>query len=190
MLRRIPVTLIVLGCLTFTSTIAAKAQEVVHALTGTIKSIDAGGKTITIFTDKGSEATFQCLTNPQTRLVFDKKIRADAKAADTFKDMGYVIVFYFGNSDVRTAVALRALGAGPFTSGAGTVVKFAARARSVSIKDESGAIQSFKLTADTVAETGVGVLDGSKFHSNEGDRVRIVAKAEDGSPSALFIHAM
>jgi len=190
MLRRIPGTLIVLGCLTFTSAVSVKAQEVVHALTGTIKSIDANGKTITIFTDKGSEATFQCLTNPQTRLVFDKKIRADAKAADTFKDMGYVIVFYFGNSEVKTAVALRALGTGPFTSGAGTVVKFDPRAHSVSIKDESGAIQSFKLTTDTVAETGVGVLDGFKFHSNEGDKVRVVAKAEDGSPAAVFIHAM
>ena len=189
MLRGILGALVVVLCFTFTST-GAIAQEVVHALTGTIKSIDADRKTITIFTDKGSEDTFQCLTNLQTKLVFDKKIRADAKAADTFKEMGYVIVFYFGNSDVRTAVALRSLGSGPFTSGAGTVVRFDARAHSVSIKDESGTVQSFKITGDTVAETGVGVLDGSKFHSSEGDRVRVVAKAEDGSPAAVFIHAM
>src|ERR1039457_6150272 len=73
MLRRILGALVVVLCFTFTS-LDAIAQEVVHALTGTIKSIDPDRKTITIFTDKGSEDTFHCLTNLQTKLVFDKKI--------------------------------------------------------------------------------------------------------------------
>ncbi len=188
MLKKILCACITVGCLAGFS-VEAKAQEVVHALTGTVSSIDTVAKTITLFTDKGSEAQFRPLADPQERLVFDKKIRANAMAADTFKEYGkYVIVFYFGYSDVRTAVAVRSLGQGPFMSAIGTVVKFDGRGHSISIKDESGAVQSFKITGDTIAETGVGVMDGFKFHTDEGNRVRVVATTVNDSPTALFIN--
>lgn len=171
--------------------VGAIAQEVVHALTGTVSSIEAEAKTITVFTDKGSQAQFRPLANPQAKLVFDKKIRANATAAETFNENGkYVIVFYFGTSDIRTAVALRSLGAGPFTSATGTVVKFDGKSHSITIKDSSGTVQSFNITADTIAETGVGVMDGFKFHTDQGNQVRVVASTATGSPTVLFIHEM
>ena len=64
-------------------------------------------------------------TNPRCRLDFDKRIRAEATAADAFTKSGVrVIVYYFGNGDTETAVALQDLGTGPFEESSGTVVRF------------------------------------------------------------------
>ena len=57
-------TLILVGCISSVA-IAATAQEVVHALTGTVRSIDPASKTITIFTDNGSEGLFKDLMDPK-----------------------------------------------------------------------------------------------------------------------------
>jgi DNA-binding beta-propeller fold protein YncE len=186
-LRGIICAFVALGCFGSVSE-GALAQEVVHALTGTVSSIDSITKTVTVFTDSGNHAEFKDMTDSKAHINLDKKIRIDTASADIFKTAGsYVIVFFFGDNDVRTAVAVRGLGKGPFTSAVGTVVRFDGRGHSISLKDETGAEQTFKLSSDTVAETGMGVMDGTKFQAQKGDAVRIVASTVDGSPTALFI---
>jgi hypothetical protein len=183
-------TCILAGCFSFAS-LSATAQEVVHALTGTVSSVDPGAKTITVFTDNHSEGHFKDLTNSKLHLEFNKQARAEATAADTFTKTGaYVVVYYFGDSDVRTAVAIRNLGPGPFTRSSGTVVKFEGKQHSISIKDKSGAIQSFTITADTVAETSTGAVEGFKFQAQKGDRVQVTAAEVNGNTAALFINTM
>ncbi len=183
-------TLIFVGCI-LPIAVTATAQEVVHALTGTVRSIDPARKTITILTDNGSEGLFKDLTNPKLKIDFDKKLRTDASTIDTFKGAGtYVIVYYFGDDNVRTAVALRNLGSGPFTNNIGTVVKLEGRDRLLLIKDKSGAVESFKITPDTVAETDVGVVDGLKFQPQKDDQVRVVATLVNGTATALFVRTM
>jgi hypothetical protein len=190
MLRRVFSACFLAGCFASIS-VAATAQQVVHALTGTVSSIDGLSKTVTVYTDSGSQSDFKDLTNSKTPAAFDKKIRADATSVDTFKKVGsYVIVFYFGDSDKRSAVALRNLGAGPFTSLTGTVVKFESKAHSIAVKDNSGQVQTFKITSDTVAETFAGVVDGFKFQAQKGDQVRVVGATADGSATALFVNEM
>jgi hypothetical protein len=190
MLRRIFSSCILAGCFASVS-IVATAQQVVHALTGTVSSIDGLSKTVTVYTDSGSQSDFKDLTNSKTSMVLDKKIRAESTSADAFKKVGtYVIVFYFGDSDARTAVALRNLGTGPFTSSTGTVVKFESKAHSIVVKDNSGQVQTFKITSDTVAETFAGVVDGFKFQLQKGDQVRVVGATADGGPTALFVNQM
>ena len=182
-------TCILAACFLFVS-IAASAQEVVHALTGTVTSIDASAKTITIYTDNRSEGFFKDMTNSNTPIEFDKDIRANATAVDSFKMKGtYVIVFYFGGGGVRTAVTLRNLGAGPFSKDTGTVVKIEGK-NSISITDESGAIKSFKLNSNTVAETEYGAVIGTRYQPHKGDKVRVTATAENGSATALLINTL
>ncbi len=166
---------------------SAMAQEVIHALTGTVSSVDPAAKTITVFLDGGSQRTFKDMTNQKVSMSVDKKLLADTTTPDEFKKSGaYVIVFYFGGSDERTAVALRSLGAGPFTATTGTIEKFEQR-RSLSVQDQSGAAQTFALNADTVAESGAGAVSGSKFQTDKGERVRVVGTSKGGSPVALFV---
>ncbi|MGA7109792.1 MAG: hypothetical protein WBV28_14405 [Terracidiphilus sp.] len=170
---------------------AAGAQQVVHALTGTVSAIDPADKTITVFLDGGSQDVFKDLTNSKVPGSLDKRILADSTAVDAFKKKGaYVIVFYFGGRDTRTAVALRSLGPGPFTAVDGTVAKFESHDHSISVEDKSGTVQTFKISGDTVAEGNLGAVDGLKFQVQKGDHMRIVAANENGNATALFLSQM
>ena len=175
------------GCFGFLA-VAAHSQELVHALTGTVSSIDTASKTLTVFQDNGAQGEFKDATNGKTHFNFDKKIALETTPANDFKGQGaYVIVFYFGDNENRTAVALKNLGAGPFSQMEGSVVKMESKERTISVKDSSGKVETFKITDQTVAEGYMGVVQGSKFGAQKGDQVRIVASSESGSPVALFM---
>lgn len=189
MLRRVVSCVAFALCLGWSGR-AALAQEVVHALTGTVSSIDPTDKTITMFLDGGGQGIFKDMTNQKVSMSVDKKLLADTTTPDEFKKSGaYVIVFYFGGIDSRTAVALRSLGAGPFTATTGTVTKFEQH-HSISVQDKSGATQTFALDADTVAEGMSGAVSGPKFQADKGDHVRIVGGTKNGAPTALFVSEM
>lgn len=174
------------GCLG-SLVVAAPAQEVVHALTGTVSSIDSVSKTLNVFQDNGSQEEFKDMTGAKAHIQFDRKIALDTTSADAFKKSGaYVIVFYFGDDNNRTAVALKNLGAGPFTSTTGTVVKSEGK-RSIAVQDGTGKVETYKITEQTVAEGYMGAVDGSKFQAQKGDHVRVVASTENGTATALFV---
>ena len=82
--------------------LSATAQEVVHALVGTVNGVDAKAKTITILTDDGSSGTFKDMTDDHAAIEFDKDIRSESTAADEFnkKSGARVIVYYYGYGDL------------------------------------------------------------------------------------------
>lgn len=169
----------------------AVAQEVVHAMTGTVNSVDATAKTVTFTDEDGSAGTYQDLVDLKTKVQFDKALRADATTADEFKTSGaHAIVYYYGYGSMRIVVALRDLGTGPFTKSNGTVVKFEGRDHSISIKNDSGRVESFKIESNTVADTRTGAVSGSKFEPAKGTKVQLIATQVNGSPTAVFIEAM
>ncbi len=177
------------GCLALTNT-ELSAQQVVHALTGTVSSINSASKTISVFQDNGTQYEFSDATGSKTRMAIDKKVVLDTTAAEAFKKTGaYVVVLYYGGDSDRTAVALKNLGAGPFTSVTGTVVKFDSK-RAFSVQDSSGTTESFKITPDTIGEGYMGAVDGLKLQAQKGDKVRVVASKESGELTALFVRVM
>ena len=179
---------ICVGCLV--SVIPSPAQEVIHALTGTVTSINAAAKMITVLQDNGSTSEFYSKPNSKGRIVLDKSIADGTTAAEQFNEQGaYVIVFYYGGTQDKTVVALKNLGAGPFTSTGGTIAKFDVHSHSLLVQDPTGAVQTFRLTPDTVAEGNLGAVDGMKLQVQKGDRVRVVAETVNGAPTALFVRA-
>ncbi len=139
MLRRFVSTCVFAVCIA-SFTAAAGAQEIIHALTGTVASINSAAKTISVMQDNGPSREFGLVPNPKTRIAFDKRIEAESTAAGSFDKQGaYVIVFYYyGQGDARTAVAVKSLGTGPFSSMEGTVTKFDSHAHSISVQDSTG----------------------------------------------------
>ncbi|MGB6688188.1 MAG: hypothetical protein WBE76_10135 [Terracidiphilus sp.] len=181
---------LVAGCLVSAS-VSSVAQENVHALTGTVSSINSVAKTITVLQDNGSQGVFADLTNAKTRISFDKHIAAETTAADAFDKKGaYAIVFYVGDVGAQSVVALKSLGSGPFSATIGTLEKIDNRDHSISVEDKSGAVQTFKINAQTVAEGAMGVEVGLKFQAEKGDQVRVVSTTVDGAPTALFLREM
>ena len=172
----------------FATALPAVSQEIVHALTGTVSAVGDADGTITLFQDNGSKGVFKIMSSSGTRIAFDKKVAGATTAARDFEKAGaYVILFYFGNDDSRTAVAVKSLGAGPFSSIAGQVTKWSGRDHTISVKGEDGSEHSFKIGQQTVGETYVGVVEGLKFDVDKGDQVRLVSTTENGNPTVLFI---
>ena len=168
---------------------SAAAQEVIHALTGTVSSIDSADSTITVFQDNGTRGVFQEM-GAKHRVSLDKRIAADTTAVNAFNKQGaYVIVFYYGADD-RTVVAVKNLGAGPFASATGTFKKIESHSHTLILTDNSGAELSFKIEPQTVAEGTLGAVEGLKFDGQKGDRIRVVSTKVDGTPTALFISEM
>lgn len=178
---------VIAGCLV-SLPVTLSAQEVIHALTGTVSSINSAAHTITVFQDTGSKGVFQDLANPKTPLAFDKRVAAETTAANSFEKQGaYAIIFYYGENDDRTVVALKSLGAGPFASTTGTVTRMDSHAHTISVRDQAGAEHTFRIDNQTVAEGGTGAIPGLKFDAHEGDHVRVVSSTESGAPVALFL---
>ncbi len=178
------------GCFLLT-TFPAHAQEVVHALCGTVRSIDSTNKTITVIADRGTPTQFTELAKPEVHLDFDKRIRADATAADAFtKNEARVIVYYFGSGEAQTAVAFQDLGTGPFEDVSGIVVKFDRHERVLTLRKTSGTEESFHLEPKTVAETPYGAMEGLELDAKDGDHLHVTASSVNGNETALFIRTM
>ncbi|MFZ0392855.1 MAG: hypothetical protein WCF17_20770 [Terracidiphilus sp.] len=164
------------------------SQEVIHALTGTISAINGSDKTITVFQDTGARAVFDEMVNHKTAIAFDKKIAAETTAATAFDKQGaYAIIFYYGDNDDRTVVAVKSLGPGPFASITGSVTKMDNHDHTITLKDESGAEHTYRIDAGSVAEGYGGVIPGLKFQAERGDQVRVVSSSESGEQVALFL---
>jgi hypothetical protein len=166
---------------------AAHSQEVVHAVSGVVTSIDPAQKTININTVDGSQDLFKDLSNSGKSLDFDKSIREESTPADGFTKVGAnVIVFYYGEGLQQTAVAVRDLGKGPLQRDIGTIAGF--HHHLLTIKDSKGNSLSFLVGPKTVVESAMGAVDGSRFSPEKGDQVRVTVAATDGK-DALFIRA-
>jgi hypothetical protein len=169
---------------------AATAQEVVHAVSGTISSIDSPAQTIEINADDGSVQTFKDSTKSHVPLDIDKKLLARLAPADKAGTKGtHVIVFYYGNYAVPTAVGLESLGPGPFETMSGSVTKFEKHQRVLTINSSSGADKEVQIIPTTVAETAVGVVEGYRFDPEKGEQVRVTASSRNGKETALYIYA-
>jgi len=166
------------------------AQQTVHALAGTVSSVDPKAKTITLKTDDGSEGLFKDDTDSNVKIDFNKDLRAQTTAADAFAKTGTTaIVSYFGIGSVRTDVSLVNLGTGPLMTSSGTVWKLDRHKHELTIMSSSGAKEIFEISPKTVAETSFGAVEAEKFDLHKGDQVRVTASPDGGGQTALFINA-
>lgn len=170
---------------------AVMAQQIVHALAGTVSSINVPAKTITINNDIGSGGTFAVFAKNGNDLEFDKILREDATPADKFAKQGDHVIVYYISSDFngRTAVALRDLGVGKVDKTSGTIAAYDRHDHRITIKTDAGARESFQIDDKTVVETAMGASEGRRFDPEKGEGVRVTATPATGIENALFINA-
>lgn len=174
-------------CLLFAG--SAAAQEIVHALSGTVVKVDPQTKTILLNTDDGSEGQFKIVPDPNIPLDFNRDVRAQTTAAGSFqKADGEVVVFYFGNSSVRTAVAVQDLGAGPFVKLQGTVTKVNKHDHEITIRNAAGKSETLHTDPKAVADTPDGVVPADRFEPDKGDEISVVATTAKGAETIVFLH--
>jgi hypothetical protein len=161
------------------------AQDVIHAYAGTVSAVDAGSRTITVAASDSSRV-FNDTADAKSFAALNKKLHGGMDAVSTVKEKGtFVIVYYFGTGKNRVAIGLRNLGLGPFVEEIGTVSK--CDDRSIVILSDSGAVQTFNVSPDTIAETSVGATKGQRLQFEKGDHVRITALQASLTADAQFI---
>ncbi len=167
----------------------AAAQEVVHALSGTVKKVDPQAKTIQVATNDGSEGTFSFPSSGgSTELNFDRDVKDRTTPVASFnKPNDQVVLYYYGNASVRTAVAVQDLGPGPLDTVEGAVTKFNKHQRAISVKDASGKEQTFQIDPKAMADSTNGAIPAEKLSPSKGDNVRVIARQANGTETALFI---
>lgn len=167
---------------------SAFAQERVHALSGTVTTIHPKIQMTEINTDDGSSGHFEWLSKSNVPVDFNKNVSADATPADKFATIGtHAIVYYIGDGDVRTIVALHDIGTGPLVNSVGTIVKWDKHGGLLTIKNTKGGEESFQVNAKTVADMPTGVAEDFKFDLDKKDKVRVIATQASGSQTALLI---
>ena len=166
----------------------ARAQWVVHALGGTVETLQPDHKTMYVITDDGSGGDFKFAASPSVSVSFDKEVRSEAVTTDKFNGQGHhVVLFYFGDDRVRTAYAVEDVGTGPFVKTTGTVVSYDKHGRTLTVTAKDGTSQKFVIDDKTVVDTPDGVATGKKLHLNKGDQVRLLAQSEKGGVTALLV---
>jgi hypothetical protein len=180
---------LILATLTL-SALAASAQEVVHAVGGKVTAIYPVTKMIKITTDDGSSGLFQIMKT-ETPLNFQKSVRALTTPAGAFnKPDSQIVIFFFGDDSIRTAVAVEDLGAAPLAKTVGTIVSVDKHAHEFTLKDSSGAEKTFHMDAKTVCDASMGVVDSKSFDIDKGAKVRVTSASENGAETALFVRAL
>lgn len=168
----------------------AGAQMMVHAVSGTVKAINPGSKTMDVTVESGDTSEFKLAPNAKVNLDFDNTLRTDATDADKFQKVGdYAVIYYYGYDSNQTAVAVKDLGAGPFQKIDGTVVNFDKHSRTMTVKDSGGKTESFVLGPHLVVDLGMSVESGRSYDPHKGYSVRVTYKTDGGKNTAVFVRS-
>jgi hypothetical protein len=168
--------------------VPAGAQEMIHAVSGTVTAIHPKVDMLELATDDGSSGHFQWTNKDKGSYSLDKAIKADStNPAEIAAPGAHVIIFYFGDGNLRTAVAVETLTQPAIKTITGTVVKLNRHQHTLVIKQASGADVSFNLVPKTVGDTTTGVATDFKFDFDKDQAVNVTAAQTDGTQSALLI---
>jgi hypothetical protein len=176
-------------CLTIFAGLAMAAEDVTHAVAGTVSKVDKASKTLVIKAADGTEHTFKYTEKTAVRGA--KGASKDAKKAmlDTYmdgKEGTNVIVHYTEKGADKTAVAVEDLGKDGVKVSEGTITKVDKAARTVTVKTKDGAEETYDLSKDAVIDSGKGIAKETK----EGEKVTVHYTEEGGKKIAHFLHSL
>ena len=137
------------------------ADDVVTAVEGTVKKVDAGSKTVVVATADGTEHTVHFVSKTSVH-GWDA---ADAGAKDGMhgvKEGSHVVVHYTVKGSEKTAQEMDRIGDGGLKVTEGTVSKIDRGTKTLAVKTADGAEATYKITDHAVVDTGKGIEKASK----------------------------
>jgi hypothetical protein len=152
------------------------ADDVVTAVEGTVKKVDAGTKTVVIASADGTEHTVHFVKKTSVH-GWDA---ADAGAKDGMhgvKEGSHVVVHYTEKGSVATAQEMDKIGDGGLKVTEGTVSTIDRGTKTLAVKTADGAVATYKISdhavVDAGKDTGKAVDKASKvtvYYSEEGGK--------------------
>lgn len=173
-----------LAALLFVSGICS-AQDVVHAVHGTITKVDSASKTVAVKTADGTEHTIKFVDKTTVHGAdAAADVTADA-AKDSFhglKEGSEVVAHYTVKGTEKTAVEVDKVGKDGMKATEGTVTEIDRGTKVVAVKTADGTVQTFKMSDHAVADAGKGVGKGTEKSA----KVTVYYTEESGKKIAHF----
>jgi uncharacterized protein (DUF1684 family) len=166
----------------------AWGQMIVHAMTGTVRSVSATELTATA---SGVTQTFSLEGKSHPSLDFDKDLRDDSTpAADFHKSDAFAVIYYYGVAATQTAVAVKDLGAGPFERTTGKVTHFDKHTHRLTVTTTEGQTENFIVSDKAVIDTGMSVKSGRRMDPPSGSHVLVIAVSANGAQTILYLRLL
>jgi hypothetical protein len=162
------------------------AEDVAHALSGTVTKVDSGAKTIAVKTEEGTEETLKF--TGKTLVHAGKDVKTGA--VDTYfagKEGTHVIVHYTGEGADKVAVGVQDLGKDTVKVSKGTVTHVDKAAHTITVKTADGAEDTYHVAKDASVDTEHGVVKGTEYTAKEGEKVTVHYTEDAGKKIARFV---
>jgi hypothetical protein len=153
-------TLALVSALSLAASLSLAAQDVVHAVDGTVKKVDAGTKTVVIETKDGTEHTFHYAADVTVDGAKDTKTGA-VDAAHGVEVGSKVAVHYTVVGGKDTVHEIDKIGDDGMKATDGTVTHIDRGAKTIAVKTADGTVDTFKLTDTAAKDTGKGIAKGT-----------------------------
>ena len=155
---------------------AFAAEDVATAVTGTVKKIDSGTKTVVVATADGAEQTYHYAAKTTVH-------GTDATAAGTkdalhgLKEGSEVAVHYTVKGSEKTASEIDHLGKDGMKASEGTVKTIDRGAKTMTVKTKDGAEETYHIADRATRDTAKGIGEGTEkaakvtvYYTEEGGR--------------------
>jgi hypothetical protein len=165
------------------------AQEIVHAIAGSIASVNPANGSFTLQLPDNSYSSFNFKPNPSTRISLAKTLREGPGTVSVLpKQATHVIVYYYGLAPM-IAISVKDLGE-DVESISGAITSADKAARSITVQPDSGGADTCRFVTATTIETSLGAVDAAKYSPRRGERVNMVCSSQAGTEVAQFIQRL
>jgi hypothetical protein len=153
-------TFAVVGAFALSTCVSLYAQDVVHAVEGTVKKVDSGSKTLVVDTKDGTEHTFHYTSDAVVHGANDTK-KATVDGLGDVKEGSKVAVHYTVVGGKETTHEIDKLGDDGLKASEGTVTGIDRGAKTVAVKTADGTVETFHLTDRAAKDTGKDIATGA-----------------------------
>jgi Cu/Ag efflux protein CusF len=174
-------TIACLSALVFSASMSM-AQDVAHAVEGTVDKVDTGAKTVAIKTEDGTERTFHYTKDATVDGAHDTKAGAGHAVGD-LKEGSKVAVHYTEVGGKDTIHEIDNIGEDGLKATEGTVSHVDRGAKTIAVKTADGSEQTFHLTARAARDTGKDIAAGA----DKSAKVTVYYTEKAGTKTAHFV---
>ncbi|MGA3225890.1 MAG: hypothetical protein ABSC65_19140 [Acidobacteriaceae bacterium] len=178
-------TLALVSSVILSTSLTLAAQDVVHAVEGTVKKVDAGTKTFVVDAKDGTEHTFHYASDVTVHGAKDTA-KGTVDAAHGVAEGSKVAVHYTVVGGKETAHEVDKIGDDGLKTTDGTVSHIDRGAKTIAVKTADGTEQTFRLTDRAAKDTGKDVAAGA----DKGAKVTVYYTEKAGVKTAHFVKSI
>jgi Cu/Ag efflux protein CusF len=175
-------TVALMSALALSASLSCAAQDVAHAVEGTVKKVDTGTKVVVVKTEDGAEHTFHYTKDATVDGADDIK-KATMDSLGGLKEGSKVAVHYTVVGGKDTTHEIDNIGDDGLKATEGTVSHIDRGAKTIAVKTADGSEQTFHLTDRAAKDTGKDIAAGT----DKAARVTVYYTEKAGTKTAHFV---